>query len=57
MAHQSQTEADEAYDDETPRICMDYLYMNERDREEGTNPLVIVTDEDIGDKYARAGGR
>ena len=36
---------------------MDYFYMNERDREEGANPLVIVTDEDTGDKYARAVGR
>ena len=29
---------------------MDYFYMNERDREEGANPLVVVTDEDTGDK-------
>ena len=57
MAHRSKTEADKAYDDGTPRICMDYFYMNERDREEGANPLVIVTDEDTGDKYARAVGR
>ena len=49
MAHRSNTEADKAYDDGTPRICKDYFYMNERDREEGTNPLVIVTDEDTGD--------
>ena len=32
------------------------LHMNERDREEGANPLVVVTDEDTGD-YARAVGR
>ena len=57
MAHRSKAEADKAYDDGTPRICMDYFYMNERDREEGANPLVIVTDEDAGDKYARAVGR
>ena len=57
MAHRSKTEADKAYDEWTPRICMDYFYMNERDRQEGANPLVIVTDEDTGDKYARAVGR
>ena len=28
MAHRSKTEADTAYDDGTPRICMDYFYMN-----------------------------
>ena len=50
MAHRSKTEAYKAYDDGTPRICMDYFYMNERDREEGANPLVVVTDEDAGDK-------
>ena len=57
MAHQSKTEADEAYDDEPPRICMVYLSMNERDREEGAYRHVVVKDEDTGDKYARAVGR
>ena len=57
MAHRSRSETDKIYEDGIPRICMDYFYMNERDREEGRNPLVIVTDEDAGDKYARAVGR
>ena len=57
MAHRAKTEADKAYDDGTPRICMDYFYINERDREEGANPLDIVTDEDTGEKFARAVGR
>ena len=36
---------------------MHYFYMNELECEEGRNPLVVVTDEDTGDKYARAVGR
>ena len=55
MAHRSKTAKDETYDD-TPTVCMDYFYTNERDHEEGSNPLVLVTDQNI-DKNARAVGR
>ena len=36
---------------------MDYFYMNERDLEEGSNPLIIVTEEDTGGDDSRAVGR
>ena len=41
----------------TPRICKDYFQMNKRDPDDGNSPLMIATDEDTGDKYARAVGR
>ena len=36
-----------------PRISFDYFYMNIKDQRDGTNPLIIVVDECIGEKYAR----
>ena len=55
MAHRSNTEADKAYDDGTPRICKDYFYMNETVRRAPIRWL--LSQMRILETYARAVGR
>ena len=36
---------------------MDYFYMSQKDEEAKENPLLVVVNEDSGEKYARMTGR
>ena len=40
-----------------PRVCMDYFFMTEKDRKEGSNPMLVMEDETTKEKYARAVGQ
>ena len=48
--------ADSAVED-VPGISQDYYFMNDRDRQEGSIPILIKLDESTGEKYSRAVGR
>jgi hypothetical protein len=39
-----------------PKIAMDYFFMGKVDEQASTNPLIVMVDEDTGEKYARAVG-
>ena len=40
-----------------PRISMDYHYMRKKDEEACKNPVLVIIDEQTGEKYARATGK
>ena len=40
-----------------PRIAMDYFFMSKEDDEAQKNPLIVLVDEETGEKYARAVGQ
>ena len=42
--------------EDVPRISLDYYFINDRDRQEGSNPILIVLHESTGEKYSRAVG-
>ncbi len=46
-------------DDETkvPRVSMDYFYMSQEDDDAGRNPLLVMVNEQSGEKFARALGQ
>ena len=55
MSHRRQQ--DEKNKDElnkVPRIAMDYLFMSQEDEKASSNPLLVMVDEETGDKYGRA---
>ena len=39
-----------------PKISMDYFFMSTKDEEAKENPLIVMMDEETGEKYARAVG-
>jgi len=39
-----------------PRVAMDYFYMNTEDEEKQTNPVLVVVNEETGEKHAVAVG-
>jgi hypothetical protein len=55
MAHKTSTE--EKGNAEVPRVSMDYFYMSSKDEKASENPLIVMTDEGTGEKYARAVGQ
>ena len=36
---------------------MDYMCMSQGDKAAGKNPIIVMVDEETGEKYARATGR
>ena len=38
---------------QVPRVSIDYFYMGSKDEQDGNNPLVVMVDEETGDRYAR----
>ena len=38
---------------QVPRVSMDYFYMRSKDEEDGNNSVVLMVDEETGDKYAQ----
>jgi hypothetical protein len=51
---------EEQMDDEipkVPRISMDYFFMSEADQKASKNPIMVMIDEETGEKYARAVGQ
>ena len=38
-------------------VSMDHFYMRGKDEQDGNNPLVVMVDEETGDKYARVVGK
>ena len=55
--------AKKAHDDEdkniekVPRVSMDYFYMSTKDEEAKENPVLVMVNEDTGEKFGRAAGR
>ncbi len=43
-------------DEAVPKISMDYFFMSKKDEEAKENPLIVMMDEETGEKYARAVG-
>lgn len=41
----------------TPRVSMDYFFMSREDEDANKNPLIVMVNEDSGEKYGRAVGR
>ena len=39
-----------------PKITMDYFFMSKADEQANENPVIVMVDEDTGEKYARAVG-
>ena len=54
--HKRQNE-DEKKKDAVPRMSMDYFFMSKEDEQASKNPLIVMVDEETGEKYARAVGR
>ena len=42
---------------EVPRISMDCFFMSKEDEKAHENPLIVMIDEETGEKYARAVGQ
>ena len=36
-----------------PRIGTDYFFLSKQDEEKGVNPMIVMVNEETGDKYAR----
>ena len=45
---------DEEAEEKVPRISMDDHFLSKKDEEACTNPVLIMTDESTGEKFARA---
>ena len=43
----------EAHIGDVPRVSLDYFFLTEKDKEAGTNPMLVMVDEQSGEKYAR----
>ena len=50
------TRGKEAQEEAVPKISMDYFFMTKKDEEAKENPLIVMMDEETGEKYARAVG-
>ena len=50
VAHRRENEQERG---QVPRVSMDYFYMSSKDEQDGKSPLVLMVDEETGDKYAR----
>ena len=57
--HKKKTEGEKKEERErgVPRISMDYHFMSKADEEAKVNPMLVVVNEQTGDKYARAAGK
>ena len=55
-SHRSKSEEQRREDKESgvPRVCMDYLYLGEQEKEAKDSPMLVIVDEATGEKYARA---
>ena len=40
-----------------PKVSLDYFFFNKRDERASEHPVLIMTDEEPRDKYARATGK
>ena len=40
-----------------PRVSMDYFFMSKEDEQAHSNPLIVMLDEETGEKYARVVGQ
>ena len=43
--------------EEVPRVSLDCYVMNDKDRQNGSNPILIMIDASTGEKYSRAVAR
>ena len=59
MAHQSRTDEEkkEEAKNAVPKISTDYFYLSQEDEDQEKNPLIVMTDESTGEKYARLVGK
>ena len=55
MAHYRKPE-EEKGKAEVTIISMDYMFMSEKDEKAFENPVIVMVDEETGDKFARAAG-
>ena len=54
--HKKKTE-DEKEDNRVPRISMDYFFMSQEEEKASQNPLMVMIDEEYGNRYMRAVGK
>ena len=47
----------EVDDQKVPKISMDYVFMSQEDETASENPLLLMADETVGNRYMRAVGR
>ena len=40
-----------------PRVCLDYFFAGDSDHKAAENPILVMVDEDTGEKFARKGGQ
>ena len=55
MGHYRQREDDTL--EKVPRVSMDYFFVSKEDEKANKNPLFVMVDEGINEKYARAVGQ
>ena len=48
---------EEENSNEVPRVSMDYFFMSKADEEAKDNPIIVMVDEQTGEKYSRAAGK
>ena len=42
---------------QVPRVSFDYFFLSEQDERASSNPILVMVDEETGDKFARATGK
>ena len=43
--------------EDVPRVSLDYYFMNDKDRQNGSNPILIMIDESTGGKVLACSGQ
>ena len=56
-SHRKSKDEDKDKQVEVPRISMDYFFMSQEDEKASSNPIMVMVDENTGEKYARAVGQ
>ena len=55
--HKKQKEKEEENTSKVSRVIMDYFFMSQEEEKASENPLVVMLEEDSGNRYMRAVGR
>ena len=57
MPHTHHKDEDADENSKVPRASMDYFFMSKIDETANENPILVVLNEETGERYARATGR
>ena len=55
--HKKKKDECEQVENKVPRIATDYFFMLEEDSTANTNPILVMVDENCGDRYASSTGQ